>query len=217
VLDDSYDLNYLEAHLNEDSEEIDRIEEYAKVLGFGPLVECTTTSNFSEQKVFCREYISITLSEPITNSNPAFDHRNEDGHLLQLEMQHLACNAKVRVIEPQEAYRDICPFVLIIIKGHHPHPVPLPQKTPPKLRAEVFKLLDHVSEDLADLTPRGFLRHPVLKAHLRDRFPNMVSPTLSDVHVSLANRSRLKKYIDKAKETHFPAGTGWEGLYCPYF
>lgn len=38
-------------------------------------------------------------------------------------------------------------------------------------------------------------------------------PTLSDLHVSLANRAHLGAYIEKSKETHFPAGTGWEGMF----
>lgn len=41
------------------------------------------------------------------------------------------------------------------------------------------------------------------------------NPMLSDLHISLSNRSHLKVYIDHAKKTHFPSGTGWEGT-CSY-
>ncbi|KAG6820196.1 hypothetical protein H0H92_001964, partial [Tricholoma furcatifolium] len=42
--------------------------------------------------------------------------------------------------------------------------------------------------------------------------PEVPSPTLSDLHVSLANRERLKYYIDEVKKERFPLGTGWEGV-----
>jgi hypothetical protein len=48
-LDDLYYLDYIEAYFNKDSEEVDWIEESASVLGYGPLVECTTVTNFSAQ------------------------------------------------------------------------------------------------------------------------------------------------------------------------
>lgn len=51
-----YDAEYIEAVLCEDTEEIDRIEVAAEALGYGPLTICTTVSNFSLQKAFCREY-----------------------------------------------------------------------------------------------------------------------------------------------------------------
>jgi len=105
-----------------------------------------------------------------------------------------------------------CPYILVTIYGKHPHPIPLPQKMPPAIHNEIFWLLESVGEDLPDLTPRRFLRHPILKAYLQRQFPNAQHPpTLSDLHVSLANQAHLGAYIEKAKETHFPAGTGWEG------
>lgn len=54
-LDDSYDTDYLEAYFHEDSDELDRIEQEVWELGAGPLAECTTVSNFSSQRIFCRE------------------------------------------------------------------------------------------------------------------------------------------------------------------
>lgn len=54
-LDDSYDLDYVEAVLNEDMEEVDRIEDAALALGFGPLMECNTVANFSSQRLYCRK------------------------------------------------------------------------------------------------------------------------------------------------------------------
>jgi hypothetical protein len=82
------------------------------------------------------------------------------------------------------------------------------------MRKEIFQLLESMGDDLPDLTPRKFLRHSILKAYLRQQFSNSDEPlTISDLHVSLANRAHLRSYIEKAKKIHFPAGTGWEGMY----
>lgn len=129
-------------------------------------------------------------------------------------MKRLSCKVKFRVYEPlKESQRD-CPYILVIISGNHLHPIPLPQKTPPIIRQDIMRLLESVGEDLPDLTPRKFLRHPILKEYLRQRFPNaQPPPTLSDLHVSLANRNHIDVYIESAKKTHFPAGTGWDGTF----
>ncbi|KAJ7506100.1 hypothetical protein B0H11DRAFT_1707331 [Mycena galericulata] len=191
----SYDLDYIEAVLCEDDEEISRIEQAAFALGYGPLVECKTVTNASSQKAFC----------PV-------DHRDDEGLLIQPLMQRLECDVKFRVFQPLEEFREACPFVLITSAGAHTHPVPLPTKTPPAVRSEIFQLLDNLAEDLPDMTPRAFQRHPIVKSMLSSKFPSIVNPTLSDLHVSLANRSHLKAYIKQAKELHCPFGTDWNGV-----
>jgi hypothetical protein len=128
-------------------------------------------------------------------------------------MKHLKCSTKFRIFEPLEEWRTNCPYILVTISGKHPHPIPLPLKTPPSIRKEILRLLGSVGEDLPDLTPRRFLRHPILKDYLQQHFPNaQPPPTLSNLHVSLANRDHLNVYIETAKKHCFPAGTGWEGL-----
>lgn len=128
------------------------------------------------------------------------------------ELVHLDCGTKVRVFEPLESYRRSCPFIFVVLRGGHSHPIPLPQKTPPVVREDIFRLLSTIGEDLTDLTPRRFLRHPALTSYLKNRFPELPHPTLSDLHVSLANRSHLKSYINQAKEREYPQGTGWDGV-----
>ncbi|KAJ7488621.1 hypothetical protein B0H11DRAFT_2406715 [Mycena galericulata] len=115
-----------------------------------------------------------------------FDHRNADGALVQLEMESLACT-------------------------HH-HPIPFPTKTPPSIKEEILRLLPHFQEDLPDLTPRRFLRHPITKSYLSEKFPKEWNPTLSDLHISLANRSHLKAFIDQVRKGLFSCGTGWKGV-----
>lgn len=55
-LDNSYDIDYVDAYFHEDSEELERIEQAAFSLGYGPLVDCTTVTNFSAQRVCCRGF-----------------------------------------------------------------------------------------------------------------------------------------------------------------
>ncbi|KAF8076821.1 hypothetical protein FPV67DRAFT_1715254 [Lyophyllum atratum] len=194
-IDESYDFDYLEAYFHEDTDELDRIEQATFISGFGPLAECTTVANSSSQQVCC-----------------PCDHRSPDGYLVQLEMQRLPCHVRYRVFEPLEAFRDACPFVLVISKGLHCHPIPLPQKTPPHVQAVLAHLLGRLGTDLADLTPRRFLWHPVVKNYLEEVLLDIPSPTLSDLHISLANRERLDWYIEKEKCSRFPSGTGWDGI-----
>ena len=130
-------------------------------------------------------------------------------------MVHLRCNSKCQVFEPWSEYRAQCPYVLLVCSGEHSHPIPLPTRTPPHVRRLIFNLLDAIEQDLPDLTARRFLRHPVIKAHLREAFPQILHPALSDIHISLANREHLRSYIEQAKNKYFPAGTGWDGEHYP--
>ncbi|KAJ7083296.1 hypothetical protein B0H15DRAFT_785085 [Mycena belliarum] len=191
----AYDIDYLEAVITGDMEEAARIEDLARDQGYGPCVECTTVSNFSTQKANC----------PVP-------HRDPNGALIQPLLQRLPCLSKFRVYEPLEEYRTECPFILIVTGGVHTHPVPLPTKTPPQVRSALMTLFDQLGEDLPDITPRRFIRHPIVKAFLRNKFPDIVSPTLADWHVSLSNRSHVRAYIKQALEIHYPFGTGWAGV-----
>lgn len=123
------------------------------------------------------------------------------------------CTTKFALYEPLEIYRRACPYVLVVCKGVHHHPIPLPTKTPPQIKADVIQLLKSTDGDLADLTPRRFLRHPILKAYLKEKFPTILNPTLCELHSSLANREHLRLYIKSAKVDLFPEGTGWKGVF----
>ncbi|KAJ7467757.1 hypothetical protein B0H11DRAFT_1732694 [Mycena galericulata] len=190
-----YYVDYIEAVITGDEEEATRIEEDACDSGYGPLIECCTVSNFSTQKANC----------PVS-------HRDGGGALVQPLLDRLPCSSKFRVYEPIEEYRKSCPFILIVTSGEHPHPVPLPTKTPHRVHAQFMNLLERLGEDFPDLTPRRLIRHPIFKSFLAQKFPSIISPTLADWHVSLANRSHLKAYIRRAREIHYPFGTGWAGV-----
>ena len=89
--------------------------------------------------------------------------------------------------------------------------IPLPSKTPPVLRTEILDLIKTLRHDLPDLTPRRFLRHPAVLAHLRNRFPDVPNPTLGGLHPSLANRDHLRAYITQIQDKLFPHGMDWKG------
>lgn len=61
VLDESFDIEYMEAHFNEDMDELERIELRAAAMGYGPRVACTTVTNFSAQRVCCRESVHLCV------------------------------------------------------------------------------------------------------------------------------------------------------------
>ncbi|KAJ6528652.1 hypothetical protein DFH09DRAFT_1413445 [Mycena vulgaris] len=193
--DGSYHLGYIEAVISGDESEAAKIEDAVLSFGYGPLADCSTVSNCSQQKAYC-----------------PFPHRDETKNLIQPLMKRLKCLSKFRIFEPKEEYRRECPFVLIVTSGAHPHPVPLPTKTPPKIRAKLMEILGTLAEDLPDITPRRFIRHPIVQSFLTSKFPFLVCPTLADWHVSLSNRSHLKAYIKQAIESHCPFGTGWAGV-----
>lgn len=174
-------------------------------------MDCTTVSNPSTQKTLCRKCLSFSAAKALTHYNVAFDHRDDNGELIQFEMESISCDCTVKAYVPLEAYRAVCPKVLVVVKGVHYHPIPLPTKTPPEIKAEILSLLPRFQEDLPDLTPRRFLRNPIVKSYLALKFPNILNPTLSDLHISLANRSHLKAYIDQIRKTIFPHGTDWTG------
>ncbi|KAJ6477108.1 hypothetical protein C8R47DRAFT_393343 [Mycena vitilis] len=196
ISDGSYDIEYLEALFSGDEEDVSYIEEAGVGLGYGPLVECTTVCNYSSQKTLC-----------------PFEHRDSEGDLAQLEMVHLTCECKVNAYVPLIEYRAECPKVLVVVKGVHRHPIPLPMKTPRAVKTEILDLLPRFQEDLPDLTPRRFLRNPIVKSYLALKFPEVLNPTLSDLHTSLANRSHLKAYIDQIRKAIFPHGTDWKGVF----
>jgi hypothetical protein len=84
----------------------------------------------------------------------ARDHRDDGQQLIQLQLQHIPCQATFQLYEPAPEYRETCPWILVVCKGQHAHPAPIPQNTPPLVRLELDKLLQSLDTELADLTAR---------------------------------------------------------------
>ncbi|KAF8200102.1 hypothetical protein BJ912DRAFT_898089 [Pholiota molesta] len=191
-----YETRYLEALFFGDTEIISEYEEDAALCyDIGPLAFCSSVSNFSTIKVNC-----------------ASEHRNTAGEPVIAEMVRMPCESRFRIFEPIEEYRIRCPRILVVCHGDHPHPIPIPTRTPHHIQKLLAQLLESIVSDLPDLTPRRFLQHPSTQSFLKNMFPKKSCPTLIDLHPSLANKDHLRVYILKAQATHFPEGTGWEGL-----
>src|ERR1700690_2603381 len=84
------------------------------------------------------------------------------GKFVLFEMSLIQCCSTFRLFEPLPDYRQVCPFTLVICHGEHSHPVPLPSKTPPAVREEIFRILRDLGPDLADTTACQVLRHPTV-------------------------------------------------------
>ena len=147
----------------------------------------------------------------LTCMSIASNHCGDDHELFQPELVIIPCCARFCTFEPLPEYRSVCPYALVVASGAHSHPIPLPIKTPPIIRDEIFDLLESLGGDLADMTPRRFLRHMTVQSFLRKRLPDVVVPVLSDLHISLANKSHVRAYIWQARKASFPEGTGWKG------
>ncbi|KAG6818704.1 hypothetical protein H0H93_002634 [Arthromyces matolae] len=189
-----YDTAYLTALFWNDTLQLKIIEESDATEGYGPLVSCSTVYNVTQNKVMCPSV-----------------HRNSAGDLEYAEMQHLPCAAKFKVYEPLPEYQAKCARILVICQGEHAHPIPIPTKTPPGIRTLLFELFERLDDDLADLTPRRLLRHPIAIDFLRSQRPDISNPSFVDLHSSLANRDHIRSYITQAQDTYFPLGTGWQG------
>ncbi|KAJ7194417.1 hypothetical protein GGX14DRAFT_576364 [Mycena pura] len=191
-----YNTEYLEALFFNDTDMIAEFEEQGlAVANTGPSSICTTVANCSTIKVDCVN-----------------EHRDADGKIVLAALTRLICKCKFLLYEPHPEYAKQCPWVLLVCHGDHPHPIPLPTKTPPHIRYMLFDLLERLDHDLADLTPRRFLRHPATTSFLRQLLPHDDSPTLLDLHTSLGNCDHLRSYIVQVQRRMFPSGTGWDGL-----
>lgn len=140
------------------------------------------------------------------------EHRDSAGELVIAQLDRMHCQSKFRVFEPLESHRARCPRILVICHGDHPHPIPLPSRTPVHIQKLLLQLLESIKSDLPDLTPRRFLRHSSTQSFLKTMLPHHSCPTLLNLHPSLANKDHLRTFILKSQEVHFPEGTGWEGM-----
>ncbi|KAJ3816826.1 hypothetical protein F5880DRAFT_1634594, partial [Lentinula raphanica] len=88
----SLHIEYLEAVLTNDQEEVDRIEMEAQQDGYGPKTNCQTVLNNSAQRHSC-----------------SWNHRSEDGELKQPKLVSLTCHCVFREYEPLKEFREFCP------------------------------------------------------------------------------------------------------------
>ncbi|KAF8834027.1 hypothetical protein BDN67DRAFT_985620, partial [Paxillus ammoniavirescens] len=188
----------------------DHLLDYSPDAGLYDIDYLRALFNEDREEILAIEEGAKTLGfDPSSHSRT---HQNQDGQLELAPMTRLRCSSLFRVYQPLEEYRTVCSKVLVVCSGQHTHPIPLPTKTPPHICNEIFNILHHMDYDLPDLTPRWFLRHPSILKYVESQLSNCHHPTLTDVHISLANRDHLQSYITRVQKLSFPLGTGWRGL-----
>ncbi|KAE9398581.1 hypothetical protein BT96DRAFT_994780 [Gymnopus androsaceus JB14] len=160
-----YHTKYLLALCNADSNEIHKWEKLAFDKGYGPLAPCTTVRNFSTMRVDCPQ-----------------QHWGPHSSMLMTEMVVLPCKSTFHIYKPLPEYRHQCPRILVVCSGEHVHPIPASTKTPPEVQLEILDMLcTPMVKDLADMTPRRFLSHPIAQAFIRRKVPFIKEPQLSDL------------------------------------
>ncbi|KAG2045848.1 hypothetical protein BDR06DRAFT_985730 [Suillus hirtellus] len=191
-----FNINYLQALLAHNMAAIVIHEERAEHCGYRPLVPCDFVASPVEHKQTC-----------------ACWHRNSAGMLERgrlLKWEH-NCQSKFDIFVPVNLVA--VPHITIVCRNPHSHPPPAPIKTPPPLVDLFRSLLMDMDWELADATPRhilcdsGFMRGLCMAlGWTLDR-----SPSLADLHPSLANLDHVHRLMYKFHCDKYPMGTGFQG------
>ncbi|KAF9232965.1 hypothetical protein BU15DRAFT_90533 [Melanogaster broomeanus] len=192
-----YDLDYLRALLENNTSVIAKHEGAARERGYGPLVPCSFVASPSEQKQLCPHW-----------------HRFADGTLAQGTLaREMKCTSTFYIYVPQDL--AACPRVVVVCRNPHSHPPPAPIATPPPLVATFSELLHDMHWQLADATPRRVMLDSGFVRGLRKElgWNSDHTPSLSDLHPSLANLDHVRRLINTVRLQKFPNGTGYDGLY----
>jgi hypothetical protein len=126
-------------------------------------------------------------------------------------MESVSCSAILWMYTPLDLSH--CPHVLLLCKGAHTHPLPIPASTPGPIQAILRQALLRTGIELGHMTPRRAMINPSIGTVLRTVLPHLADPTLGDLHISLYNKSHLSSLIEKIKHEVFAMGTDWEGRF----
>ena len=153
------------------------------------------------------------------NKFSVYWHRHPDGTLargtfkLSTVTWVTKCPSTFHIYTPQDL--EACPHVVILCRNPHSHTPPAPVKTLPPLVTELNRLLCDMGWRLADATPRRLMLDTVFVIGLRNilqvGWESDWTPSLSDLHPSLANFDHLRRLINMVRLEKFPHGTGFEG------
>ncbi|KAF9231054.1 hypothetical protein BU15DRAFT_29339, partial [Melanogaster broomeanus] len=191
-----YDLDYLRALLENNTSVIAKHEGAARERGYGPLVPCSFVASPSEQKQLCPHW-----------------HRFADGTLAQGTLaREMKCTSTFYIYVPQDL--AACPRVVVVCRNPHSHPPPAPIATPPPLIATFSELLHDMHWQLADATPRRVMLDSGFVRGLRKElgWNSDHTPSLSDLHPSLANLDHVRRLINTVRLQKFPNGTGYDAV-----
>jgi len=212
---ESYDLSYLEALFENDVDEIQHVERAAAAMGIGPGAPCRHSENFGSTRTTCR-VSSLCMMWPFisTDSQRLFvarHHRNVITQDVRPSMlRHVTCSTRFRILIPRNL--DACPKIILLSRGPHTHHIPIPSHPPLYVREILRDLLFSLGEDLAGATPRGIMRHSVIRAGIAQLLPDLRAPMLGDLHPSLFNKDVLAGEINIVRKIAFPHGMDLEGV-----
>ncbi|KAF9520944.1 hypothetical protein BS47DRAFT_1286751, partial [Hydnum rufescens UP504] len=65
--------------------------------------------------------------------------------------------------------------------------------------------------DLPNATPHRFSHYPLVVYALKTLLPQVLMPTLMDLHPSLGNHDHIRVFINAKKDEMYPFGTDWKG------
>ncbi|RGB22076.1 hypothetical protein C1646_678098 [Rhizophagus diaphanus] len=96
-----------------------------------------------------------------------------------------------------------CPFIVTVSVEIHNHLPPPPRKTPYNIKSQLQKIIDN--EHVLDLTARKFLTGSMIQTYLNGK-------SISDLHPSLNNQSKINYYIEKTRCSKYPFGQNILGV-----
>lgn len=139
-------------------------------------------------------------------------HRNSQGILQRGVLKTTDdCPCRFDIYEPIDLLQ--CPYILIVTRNPHTHPLPERTKTPATIARIFNTLLLALGWRLADATPRRLLLDHRFVRDLREilDWRDARDPGLGDLHPSLANFDHAARLINKLRYEEYPEGTGLQG------
>lgn len=140
-------------------------------------------------------------------------HRDNQGVLQRGRMKKMEdCECRFEIYEPHNL--RYCPYILVVSKNPHSHPLPARTKTPASIRDVFVSLLRPLDWRLADATPRRLLLDNAFIYNLRQLlgWVDIRDPGFGDLHPSLNNYDHTARLIDDLRRKRYPNGTGLEGM-----
>ncbi|EXX69589.1 hypothetical protein RirG_094700 [Rhizophagus irregularis DAOM 197198w] len=127
----------------------------------------------------------------------------KDGKIELLPLVKIGCNVIFHKYEPLDL--KSCPYIVMVVKNTHSHPLPPPHRIPGHLQENVKNLIKNSNDLLSDTTSRKLISGPLIKAV----FGEVV---LSDIHASMNNIDKLRNIVMKEQKLLHPHGQGIMGV-----
>ncbi|KAF8480676.1 hypothetical protein JB92DRAFT_2837564 [Gautieria morchelliformis] len=179
-----YHVGYLGALLADDTPTIQEHERAAALLGYGPLISCSSNCAMSDAR--------FSLS--------THWHRLCNGNLERgILRPGPRCPTRFKIYVPNDL--NATPMVLIVSRNPHSHPDLNPTHTPLALIHVFNAMLRDLGWRLADATPRRLALDAAFMSSLCKHlhWEGLHDPVLSDLHPSLGNLDHTARLINKLR------------------